>query len=58
VPDVFIPRLLDLYTSGRFPFGRLSKFYPLDAVNDAIADSESGKTLKPILRQCDGGAAN
>lgn len=50
VPDIFIPKLLELYVQGRFPFDRLVEFYDLDGINDAAADSESGKVLKPILR--------
>ncbi|MFD2138223.1 zinc-binding dehydrogenase [Novosphingobium resinovorum] len=50
VPQVFIPRLVDLFLQGRFPFDKLVGFYKFDQINEAIADSESGKTIKPILR--------
>lgn len=50
IPDVFIPRLLELYVQGRFPFDRLVKFYELDEINEAAEDSESGEVLKAILR--------
>ena len=50
VPDVFVPQLLDLYMQGRFPFDRLVKFYDFDQINEAAADTESGATVKPILR--------
>lgn len=50
VPDVFILRLIDLHPVGRFPFDRLVRFYPLDQINEAAADSEKGGTLKPIIR--------
>ncbi len=49
-PDTFIPMLADLYAKGLFPFDRLVKFYDLDQINQAIADSESGQTIKPIIR--------
>jgi aryl-alcohol dehydrogenase len=49
-PDTFIPTLAELYAKGRFPFDRLVKFYRLDQINEAIADSESGRTVKPIIR--------
>lgn len=39
VPDVFIPRLVDLHMSGRFPFDRVVKFYEFDRINEAAADS-------------------
>lgn len=50
VPDVFIPQLIDLHLQGRFPFDRLTKFYPLDRINEAARDSERGLTVKPIIR--------
>ncbi|MCU0626183.1 MAG: NAD(P)-dependent alcohol dehydrogenase [Gemmatimonadaceae bacterium] len=56
VPDVFIPRLVDLYAAGRFPFDKLVRWYTLDTINEAAHDSERGETLKPIVRMS-GGAA-
>jgi aryl-alcohol dehydrogenase len=49
VPDVLIPRLIELYKNGLFPFDRLIKFYELDAINQAVEDSESGATLKAVI---------
>lgn len=50
MPQVFIPQLIELWRSGKFPFDRLVKFYDLADINQAIADSESGLVLKPIVR--------
>jgi len=50
VAKAFIPKLVDLYLQGRFPFDKLCKFYPFDEINQAMADSENGVTIKPILR--------
>jgi aryl-alcohol dehydrogenase len=50
VPDVFIPTLIALHAQGRFPFDKMVKFYPLEQINQAMHDSESGKTIKPIVR--------
>jgi aryl-alcohol dehydrogenase len=50
VPDIFIPRLVDLYMQGRFPFDLLVKFYAFEDINTAAADSEKGETIKPIIR--------
>lgn len=50
VPDTFIPELVDMYMEGRFPMDKLAGFYALDDINQAIADSNSGKTIKPIVR--------
>jgi aryl-alcohol dehydrogenase len=49
-PDVFIPELIELHRQGRFPFDRMVKFYPFEQINEAIHDSETGATVKAILR--------
>jgi aryl-alcohol dehydrogenase len=49
VPDLFIPRLIDLYTQGRFPFDKLVRFYPFDEINRAVEDQRNGVAIKPIL---------
>lgn len=48
--DVFIPTLIRMVLQGRFPLHRLVRMYPFDEFNEAIADSKSGATVKPILR--------
>lgn len=45
-----IPALIALHSQGRFPFDELVRFYELDEVEQAIADSASGEVIKPILR--------
>jgi len=50
VPDLFIPRLIELYSQGRFPFDRLIKFYPFGEINQAVEDMEKGRVIKPVLR--------
>jgi aryl-alcohol dehydrogenase len=42
--------LIDFHLQGRFPFERLVKFYPFDRINEAIHDSNAGRTIKPIVR--------
>lgn len=49
VPDVFIPALVRLYQQGQFPFDKLIKKYPFEEINQAIIDSETGKTIKPVI---------
>jgi aryl-alcohol dehydrogenase len=49
VPGVFLPMLLDLYDRGRFPFDRLIRLYSFRHINQAIADSISGCSVKPVL---------
>ena len=48
--DVFIPMLIDLHRKGLFPFDKLVRFYEFDQINEAIHDSETGRTIKPIVR--------
>ena len=53
VPQIFIPQLIELNRQGRFPFDKLIKFYPFDKINEAVKDSESGATLKAVLKISD-----
>ena len=50
IPDLFIPKLIELYKQGRFPFDRLVTFYPFDEINHAVEDMEAGRVMKPVLR--------
>jgi aryl-alcohol dehydrogenase len=50
IPDLFIPRLIELYSQGRFPFDRMITFYPFDDINKAVEDMEKGHVIKPVLR--------
>ncbi len=50
IPELFIPRLIELYRQGRFPFDRLITFYPFDRINQAVEDMETGRVIKPVLR--------
>jgi aryl-alcohol dehydrogenase len=49
VPQVFIPRLVDLWRRGSFPFDRLVRTYPLAEIDTAEADAHAGRTVKPVL---------
>jgi len=50
IPDLFIPKLIELYSQGRFPFDRLITFYPFDEINQAVEDMEKGRVIKPVLK--------
>ncbi len=50
VPDLFIPKLIELYSQRRFPFDRLIKYYPFDHINQAVEDMEKGAVIKPVLK--------
>jgi aryl-alcohol dehydrogenase len=48
-PDQFIPRLIELYRAGRFPFDKLVKTFPFSGINEAIHEQETGQTIKAVL---------
>jgi aryl-alcohol dehydrogenase len=50
IADLFIPKLIELYSQGRFPFDRMITFYPFDEINRAVEDMEEGRVVKPLLR--------
>jgi aryl-alcohol dehydrogenase len=50
IPDLFIPKLIELYSQGRFPFDQLITYYPFDDINKAVEEMEEGKVIKPVLR--------
>ncbi len=46
----FLPELMAHYRAGRFPFDRLIGHFAFEDIDAAIAASESGKVIKPVLR--------
>lgn len=50
IPDLFIPRLIELYRQGKFPFDRMITYYPFADINRAVEDMEKGRVIKPVLR--------
>ena len=48
--EVFLPRLFEHWRAGRMPVERLITYYAFAEVNRAVADSLSGRTVKPVLR--------
>lgn len=50
VPALFIPKLVELYRQGRFPIDKLVKFYPLQDIEQAVADTQAGRVVKAVLR--------
>lgn len=49
VPQVFIPRLIELYRAGVFPFDKLITTFPFTEINEAFAASADGQVVKPVL---------
>jgi aryl-alcohol dehydrogenase len=48
-PQTFVPRLVELFREGRFPFDRLVETFPFAQINDAIAAANAGSVIKPVL---------
>lgn len=48
-PQSFIPQLVELYRRGRLPLDRIVARYPLENINEAVADQLSGVCVKPVL---------
>lgn len=49
VPQELIPRLIELWRDGRFPFDRLIEHFALDQINEAEKASLEGRVVKPVL---------
>lgn len=49
VPQVFIPKLIELWREGRFPMEKLMRNYTLAEINQGFADSAAGTTVKPVV---------
>lgn len=49
IVQTFIPHLVQLQQAGRFPFERFVTKYPFERINEAIADTEGGAVIKPVL---------
>ena len=50
IADLFIPKLIELYSQGKFPFDRMITFYPFDEINQAVEAMEQGHVMKPVLK--------
>jgi aryl-alcohol dehydrogenase len=48
-PHIFIPHMIGMIEDGQLPVGRLIQNYAFNEIAQALADSESGKTVKPVL---------
>ena len=50
VPQEFIPRLIELYQQGRFPFDKLITAFDFEQIQDAVEASEAGRVVKAVLK--------
>jgi aryl-alcohol dehydrogenase len=49
VPRLLVPRLIELWKQGRFPFDRLITTFPLEQIDLAEKAMHSGQVIKPVL---------
>jgi aryl-alcohol dehydrogenase len=49
VPPLFIPRLLEYYKTGQFPFEKMLRFYRFDEINEAFAANRACTAVKPVV---------
>lgn len=49
VPKILIPKMIDMYKKGKFPFDQLIEKYDFEDINQAFDDSADGTTIKPVL---------
>lgn len=49
VPQIFIPRLVQLYKEGKFPVDRIITKYKFDDLETARQDSTHGKVIKAVV---------
>lgn len=48
-PHEFIPRMLQLFQDGKFPFDRLVQVFPVAKINDAIQAAHHGQVTKAVV---------
>ncbi len=49
VPRLMIPRLIELWRQGRFPFDKLISTFSLDRIAEAEQAMARGNMVKPVL---------
>lgn len=49
LPQVFLPRLLDLQAAGKFPVDRMISYFPFEQINEAVTAVKAGSVGKAVL---------
>jgi aryl-alcohol dehydrogenase len=49
VPQLFIPRLINMYKAGIFPFDRMISLFEFQEINRAFDALRDGSAIKPVL---------
>ena len=49
LPQVFLPKLLELNARGRFPVEKMITYFPFEQINEVVAAVRSGAVGKAVL---------
>ncbi len=49
IPELFLPRLIELYNTGRFAADELIEYFDFEDINEALEASATGSVVKPVL---------
>jgi aryl-alcohol dehydrogenase len=49
VPHQFIPKMIEYYKAGKFPFEKMLRFYRFEEIEEAFAASRACTAVKPIV---------
>ena len=49
VPRIMIPRLIQLWKEGMFPFDKLLTTFEFEKLHDALDEVHAGRVIKPLL---------
>lgn len=49
LPQLFLPKLLDLHAKGRFPIDTMISYFPFEQINEAMAAVKNGTVAKAVL---------
>jgi aryl-alcohol dehydrogenase len=49
LPQLFLPKLLDLHARGEFPVDKLISYFPFEQINEAVAAVKDGSVAKAVL---------
>jgi aryl-alcohol dehydrogenase len=49
LPQVFLPKLLDLHSRGDFPVDKMISYFPFEEINEAVAAVRGGAVGKAVL---------
>lgn len=48
-PPEYVPKMIQWYREGRFPFDKMMKLMPADQFEEALKEMHDGTTIKPVL---------